>query len=93
MGLNELRHCKTRFTLSNVVFAHNVNKQAGLPNLNTHTLQRQNTKILKQIFPEKEYRVSVPISTFMRLLAIYIFPGSVCLILLEEIYRPILGLY
>jgi hypothetical protein len=31
------------------------------------TLQRQNTKISKEIFPEKEYRVSVPISTFMRL--------------------------
>jgi hypothetical protein len=38
MGLNELRHCKTRFPLSNVVFAHNVNKQAGLPILNPHTL-------------------------------------------------------
>jgi hypothetical protein len=30
-------------------------------------LQRQNTEISKQIFPEKEYRVSVPIFTFMRL--------------------------
>jgi hypothetical protein len=30
-------------------------------------LQRQNTEILKQIFPEKEYRVSILISTFMRL--------------------------
>jgi hypothetical protein len=28
-------------------------------------LQRQNAENLKQIFPEKEYRVSVPISTFM----------------------------
>ncbi len=42
-------------------------------------LQRQNTEISKQIFPEKEYRVSVPISTFMRLWAIYIFPRSVSL--------------
>ncbi len=42
------------------------------------TLQRQNTEISKQIFPEKEW-VSVPISTFMRLWAIYIFPRSVSL--------------
>jgi hypothetical protein len=37
---------------------------------NTITLQRTNTKNSKQIFP-------VPISTFMCLWAIYIFPGSV----------------
>jgi hypothetical protein len=29
------------------------------------TLQRQNTEISKEIFPEKEYWASVPISTFM----------------------------
>ncbi len=37
------------------------------------TLQGHNTENLKQIFPEKELRVaSVPIFTFMCLLAIYI---------------------
>ncbi len=41
--------------------------------------KRQNTDISKQIFPEKEYRVSVPISTFMRLWVIHIFPRLVCL--------------
>ncbi len=43
------------------------------------TLQRQNAENLKQIFPEKEYRASVPISTFMCLWANYIFPRLVCL--------------
>ncbi len=41
-------------------------------------LQRQNTEISKQIFPENIV-VSVPISTFMPLWVIYIFPQSVCL--------------
>jgi hypothetical protein len=36
MGLNELRHCKTRFPMANL--APNVNKQARLPILNPHTL-------------------------------------------------------
>ncbi len=45
------------------------------------TLQRQNAENLKQIFPEKEYRGSVPISTFMCLWVNYtrIFPRWVCL--------------
>ncbi len=59
----------------------------GLPHVNihcydgvSHTLQRQNTEISKQIFPKKEnIGVSVQISTFMRLWVIYIFPRSVCL--------------
>ncbi len=38
--------------------------------------------------------VSVPISTFMCLWAVYLFPPAIgLLILLEEICRPILGLY
>jgi hypothetical protein len=49
------------------------------PTSTSCTLQRQNTEISKQIFPEKEYWVSIPISTFMHLWAIYIFPWSVCL--------------
>ncbi len=44
------------------------------------TLKRQNTEFLKQIFPERNIGVTVPISTFMRLWAIYIFPRSVCLL-------------
>jgi hypothetical protein len=40
-----------------------------------HALQRGNTENAKQIFPEKELcGLRVPISTFMGLSAIYIFP-------------------
>jgi hypothetical protein len=35
----------------------------------------------------------LPISTFMYLWAIYIFPGSVCLFCCSQIGRPILGIY
>jgi hypothetical protein len=45
-------------------------------------LQRQNTEILKQIFPEKEYLVS----------DLYISTIGLP-VLLEEICRPTLGLY
>jgi hypothetical protein len=58
-----------------------------------HTLHRQNTKILKQIFPEKEYRGLIPISTFMRAVSALYIPTIALPILLEEICRPILGLY
>jgi hypothetical protein len=34
-----------------------------------------------------------PISTFMNLWAIYIFPGSVCLFCCSQIVRPTLGIY
>jgi hypothetical protein len=58
------------------------------------TLQGHNTENLKQIFSEKELRVaSVPIFTFMCLLAIYIFPRSVCLFCYMKICGPILGIY
>ncbi len=57
-----------------------------------YTLQRQNTEISKQIFPEKEYRglspnfhIHAPVSD------IYV-PRIGLPILLEEICRPILGL-
>jgi len=42
--------------------------------------QRNNTQNSKQIFPEKDCATTVPISTFMWLWAIYIFPPSICLL-------------
>ncbi len=56
-------------------------------------LQRDNTENSIQIFPEKELRGLSPISTFMCLWAIYIFPGSVCLFCCRKICGPILGIY
>jgi hypothetical protein len=57
------------------------------------TLQRQNTEISKQIFPEKEYRGLSPnfhIHAYVSDLYIH----TNCLpVLLEEICRLILGLY
>jgi hypothetical protein len=43
------------------------------------TLQRTNTENSKQIFPENQLHSHSPISTFMCLWAIYIFPRSICL--------------
>jgi hypothetical protein len=57
-----------------------------------HTLQRQNTEILKQIFPEKEYRGDSPnFHIHVSVSDLYI-PTIGLPILLEEICRPILGL-
>jgi hypothetical protein len=57
------------------------------------TLQRQNTEISKQIFPEKEYRGLGPnIHIHVSVSDLY-FPTIGLLILLEEICRLILGLY
>jgi len=47
-------------------------------------------KLRNKYSQKRNIGVSAPISTFMRLWVIYIFPRSVCL---EEICRPILGLY
>jgi hypothetical protein len=58
-----------------------------------HALQRQNTEILKQIFPEKEYRgLSHNSHIYASVSDLYI-PTIGLPILLEEICRPILGLY
>ncbi len=49
---------------------------------------------IRNKFPQKRNcAASVPISTFMRLWAIYIFPGSVCLFCCRKIRGPILGIY
>ncbi len=57
------------------------------------TLQRQNTEILEQIFPEKEYRgLSPNFHIHVSVNDLYI-PTTGLPILLEEICRLILGLY
>jgi hypothetical protein len=44
------------------------------------------------VFPEMNCSASIPISTFMYLWAIYIFPGSIWLFCCSQIGRPILGI-
>jgi hypothetical protein len=56
-------------------------------------LQRQNTKISKQIFPEKEYRGLSPNFHIHASVSDLYIPTISLPILLEEICRPILGLY
>ncbi len=56
-------------------------------------LQRQNTEISKQIFPEKEYRgLSPNFHIYASVSDLYISTIGLP-ILLEEIFRPILRLY
>ncbi len=58
-----------------------------------HTaLQRQNTEILKQIFPEKEYWGLSPNFHLHASMSDLYIPTIGLPILLEEICRPILGL-
>jgi hypothetical protein len=57
------------------------------------TLQRQITEILKQIFPEKEYRGLSPNFHIHASLSDFYIQTIGLPILLEEICRPILGLY
>jgi hypothetical protein len=58
-----------------------------------HTLQIQNTEILKQIFPEKEYRGLSPyFHIYSSVIDSYILLIGLP-ILLEEICGPISGLY
>jgi hypothetical protein len=56
-------------------------------------LQRQNTEISKQIFPEKEYRGLSPNFHIHASVSDLYIPMIGLPILLEEICRPILGLY
>ncbi len=58
-----------------------------------YALQRQNTEISKQIFPEKEYRGLSPNFHIHASVSDLYIPTIGLLILLEEICRPILGLY
>jgi hypothetical protein len=57
------------------------------------TLQRQNTEILKQIFPEQEYGGLNPNFNIHASLSDLYIPTTGLPILLEEICRPILGIY
>jgi hypothetical protein len=57
------------------------------------TLQRQNTEISKQIFTEKEYRGLSPNFHIHESVSGLYIPMIGLPILLEEICRPILGLY
>jgi hypothetical protein len=57
-------------------------------------LQRQNTEISKQIFPEKEYRGLSPDFYIPASVSDLYIPTAIGLpILLEEICRPLLGLH
>jgi hypothetical protein len=49
-----------------------------------------NTENSKQIFPERKWAVTVPISTYI---IIYIFPGSVCLFCCRKICESIPAIY
>jgi hypothetical protein len=65
----------------------------NFPQYCLHTLQRQNTEISKQIFPIKEYRgLSPNFEIHVSVSNLYISTIGLPT-LLEEICRPILGLY
>jgi hypothetical protein len=57
------------------------------------TLQRQNTEISKQMFPEKEYRSLSPNFHIHATVSDLYIPTIGLPILQEEICRPLLGLY
>jgi hypothetical protein len=58
-----------------------------------HALQRRNTEISKQVFPEKEYRGLSPNFQIPASVSELYIPMIRLPFLLEEICRPILGLY
>jgi hypothetical protein len=58
-----------------------------------HALQRQNTEISKQVYPEKEYRGLSPNFHIPASVSKLYIPMISLPFLLEEICRPILGLY
>jgi hypothetical protein len=59
----------------------------------SYALQRQNTEISKQIFPEKEYRGLSPNFHIHASVSDLYIPTIGLPTLLKEICRPILGLY
>jgi hypothetical protein len=63
------------------------------PTSQVTVLQRQNTEISKQIFSEKEYRGLSPNFHIHASVSDLYIPMISLPILLEEICRPILGLY
>jgi hypothetical protein len=65
----------------------------GSQQMTTAALQRQNTKISKQIFTEKEYRGLSPNFHIHASVSDLYIPTIGLLNLLEEICIPILGLY
>jgi hypothetical protein len=65
----------------------------GVEAMLSSTLQRQNTEISKQIFPDKEYRGLSPNFHIHASMSDLYIPTFGLPILLEEICRPILGLY
>jgi hypothetical protein len=66
---------------------------AGIQIKTPYALQRQNTEISKQIFPEKEYRgVSPNFQIHASVSDLHISTIGLPIVL-EEICRPILGLY
>jgi hypothetical protein len=58
-----------------------------------HPLQRQNTEISKQIFPEKEYWGLIPNFHIHASVSVLYIPMIGLPLLLEEICRLILGIY
>jgi hypothetical protein len=64
-----------------------------LTNLTGYTLQRQNTEISKQIFSKKEYRGLSPNFYVQASVSDLYIPTVGLPILLEEICRPMVGLY
>ncbi len=77
-----------------IIISNSWDSTYGIPGTNmAATLQRQNTEISKQIFPEKEYwGLSSNFHIHASVSDLYI-PTIGLTILLEEICRPILGLY
>ena len=68
-------------------------------NINVHTVPKigfmysQKWNCAPRHFQNRIIMFCLPISTFMYLWAIYIFPGSACLFCCSQIGRPILGIY
>ncbi len=78
--------------LHTVLYSICVNQRANQRKGWSGILQRQNTEISKQIFPKKEYRGLSPNFHIHASVSDLYIPTIGLPILLEEIFRPILGL-